>query len=575
MDLSYDVVIIGGSLGGVAAAVRCGTLGKSVCLLERSDWLGGQFSAQGVTRPDENAFIETVGSTAAYRAFRHAVRDYYRNNHRLSPSALAEPLLNPGGRFPGFSCEPRVAHSVLLQQLSALPPVHVRLSSVVTQVQVQGNSVTSVTANSSDGTPVNYTAKYFLDATDLGDVLPMAGAEYWLGAESKAQTNEPLAPEQARPNWIQPITMVIALERRPAGENHVIPKPAQYESLKQTQKYRIADGLISKMFQEGAALWDYRRYIDASNFADPSFAYDLSMINTGPNDYQAATLPSSSPSQDAAIIAQARQATLGYVYWLQTECPRDDGSGTGYPELMVRSDQFGTADGTSAQPYIREGRRIRAAYTIVQQDLDGVYNTGARAKAFGDSCGIGLYGGLDIHALSAVGMPQHFIGIKPFQIPLRSLIPIRLTNLLPACKNIGTTHITNGAYRLHPVEWNVGEAAGALAAFAIENNTLPQAIPSNTRLLRKFQRVLLSAGVPLYWWTDVPFGDGAFAATQLCGVAGIMSGEENDLDFRSQDNFGQSERVAVEANLGVSLSWPDGTMTRAQAAAWIVSQLSL
>src|SRR5206468_9538617 len=49
----------------------------------------------------------------------------------------------------------------------------------------------------------------------------------------------------------------------------------------------------------------------------------------------------------------------------------------------------------------------------------------------------------------------------PFQIPLGSLIPKRVENLLPACKNLGTTHITNGCYRLHPVEWNIGESAGA------------------------------------------------------------------------------------------------------------------
>ena len=45
------------------------------------------------------------------------------------------------------------------------------------------------------------------------------------------------------------------------------------------------------------------------------------------------------------------------------------------------------------------------------------------------------------------------------QIPLGTLIPRQMENLLPECKNIGVTHITNGCYRLHPVEWNVGEAA--------------------------------------------------------------------------------------------------------------------
>ena len=355
-DQRYDVVVVGGSLGGVAAALRAGSSGLSVCLLEGSDWLGGQYSAQGVTRPDENRYIETVGSTASYRAFRHNVRVYYRNSYRLSAVGEAQPTFDPGGAYPGFSTEPRVAHNVLLQQLQAMPSVHVRFRNTVTAAQVQGSIVQSVTATDQSGAQTMYIAKYFLDATDLGELLPLAGVEHSLGAEGKSETGEPLAPDQARPDWIQPITIVVALERRPAGENHVITKPAEYDQLKQEQKYGLVDGYISTMFVPGKDLWGYRRHIDASNFSDPAFPNDLSMLNMGFNDYQQAAIPSGSPNQDEAIIARARQASLGYVYWLQTECPRDDGSGNGYPELMVRSDQFGTPDGTSAQPYIRWDR---------------------------------------------------------------------------------------------------------------------------------------------------------------------------------------------------------------------------
>jgi hypothetical protein len=572
-DQSYDIVIVGGSLGGCAAALRAGAWGRSVCLLESSSWLGGQFSAQGVTRPDENRFIETVGSTAAYRGFRHNVRVFYRNNYTLSAAGSTQPLLDPGGSYPGFSTEPRVAHNILLQQLQALPSVHVRLNTVVTAANVSSDAITSITATTSGGMPTVYTAQYYLDATDLGDLLPLAGAENALGAESRAETSEPLAPEQPRPDWIQPITMVVALERRPAGENHTIAKPTNYEQLKADQQYTLVDGYISTMFVPGKDLWSYRRYIEASNFNDPTFPNDLSMLNMGSNDYKTATIPTNSQAQDAAIIETARQASLGYVYWLQTECPRDDGNGNGYPELMVRTDQFGTPDGTSAQPYIRESRRIKALYTIVQQDLDQSFWSGPRAKNYYDSCGIGLYGGLDIHGLPGVGMPQSFINIKPFEIPLRALIPTRLTNLLPACKNIGTTHITNGAYRLHPVEWNVGESSAALAVFSIQNGVQPRAIPNDANLLRKYQRALLDAGVPLFWWSDVAFGDSAFTGANLCGVAGIMSGEGNDLTFDPQGDFGASARAAVDANLGRSMNWPSQAMTRAQAATWIVSQL--
>ncbi len=571
--VTYDIVIVGGSLGGCAAAIASGAGSHSVCLLEASEWLGGQYSAQGVTKPDESRYTATVGSTAAYRAFQHNVRAFYRSNYRLSSSGSNQPSFNPGGAYPGFATQPRIAHQVLLTQLQAMSNVHVRLKTRVSAANVQGDIITSLSTIDEHGYPATYNGTYFLDATDLGDLLPLANIEYILGAESKAQTNEPDAPNEAHPEWIQPITVVVALERRPADESHVISKPPAYDDLKAKQRYTALDGYITKVFQTPVDLWTYRRYVDAANFDDPALPCDLSMLNMGSNDYQSGTIPTGDAAKDAAIIEAAREASLGFVYWLQTECPRDDGAGQGYPNLKVRPDEFGTTDGTAPQPYIRESRRIKAKYTIVQQDLDSGYNPGPRAKNYHDSCGIGFYGGLDIHGLASVGMGQQFIDIKPFEIPLRALIPIRVRNLLAACKNIGVTHITNGAYRLHPVEWNVGEAAGALATYALDCGVAPADVPSDARLLQTFQLRLLARGVPIFWWSDITPGNPSYAAAHLVGVAGIMSGESSSLDFQANDPFEESAKTAVDSNLGRSLNWPADPLTRGEAAQWIVTQL--
>ena len=74
-----------------------------------------------------------------------------------------------------------------------------------------------------------------------------------------------------------------------------------------------------------------------------------------------------------------------------------------------------------------------------------------------------------------------------------------MENLLPACKNLGGTHITNGCYRLHPVEWNIGEAAGALAAFCLAQKRVPREVRKESSLLRQFQQQLIDEGVPLRW----------------------------------------------------------------------------
>lgn len=576
-DVQYDIVILGGSLGGVSAALSAASASADarICLLVADSWLGGQFTAQGVTRPDENQYIETVGSTASYRSFRHNVRAFYRDSYTLSAAGTAQPLLDPGGPYPGFSMEPLVGHKILSQMLAALPNVTVQFNVSVTGVEVDGDTIASVTAVDESGSATSYLASYFLDATDLGDLLPLCGdqgADWVLGAESEADTGEPAAPPDVHPEWVQPITVPIALERRPAGEDNRIAQPAGYAAMKAAQNYALNDGYISTMFVAGKDMWSYREFIAAANFADPAFPCDLSMMNCGSNDYLGGTIPTGDAASDAAVVEQARQVTLGFLYWLQTECPRDDGSGQGYPELKARPDMFGTTDGTAAQPYIRESRRILAVGRVVQQDIDAQFNT-TRARLFADSCGIGFYG-MDVHGLPIVNMPELFLDTVPYQISLSTLIPVRLTNLLASCKNTGVSHIASGAYRLHPIEWNIGESAGALAAFCLSNQQPPAAVPSTPALLRAYQHVLLAAGVPLFWWTDVTADMPCFAAVQLLGVNRIVSGED-DMTFHPDDALTAQDKSDIEGAVGQTLDWPTGEMTRGDAAIWLAQELGL
>src|SRR5258708_2448642 len=119
------------------------------------------------------------------------------------------------------------------------------------------------------------------------------------------------------------------------------------------------------------------------------------------------------------------------------------------------------------------------------------------AEKFPDSVGIGSYR-IDLHPSSG---GDNYIDVSslPFQIPLGALVPVRMENLLPACKNLGVTHITNGCYPLHPVEWNKGEAAGPLASFALERNEPPRQLRKRATLLQDFQRRLQADGVELAW----------------------------------------------------------------------------
>jgi hypothetical protein len=216
------------------------------------------------------------------------------------------------------------------------------------------------------------------------------------------------------------------------------------------------------------------------------------------NDYMGGPLYGVDDGARHAVAA--RELSFSLLYWLQTEVPTPSG-GTGYPGLRLRPDVAGTEDGLAKAPYIRESRRIRAMRTIIEQDLSLELRGEDGAIQYSDSVGVGHYYWMDRHATTG-GQPGGGGRPLPFEIPLSALVPVRVEGFLPASKNIGTTHITNGCYRLHPVEWGVGEAAGTLAAFCINEGTVPRQVVENENLLARLQSILADDGVQMRWPAD-------------------------------------------------------------------------
>ena len=574
----FDVVVVGASLGGVAAALRASAMGASVCLLEATSWIGGQYSAQGLTRGDETEWVNKgVGATELYLRFRTRAQGYYTTNFALSADGKKLVPFDPGAVDQRYATNlrvaPRVAHDVMRTMLAeAKPAIAVRTEMPVHAVEMVGARVRAVIARPFYGTETRFTGTYVLDATDLGELLGLANIPHRLGADGKDDFGEPNAPPRRHPEWIQPITVPLALERRPEGENHTIPKPEGYDEIVKARPFKMQFGKSGVFNVTGSdSLFNYRQFIAAKNFADAAFRYDLTTINDVSNDYFPRSIPTGNPDLDAAIVVAARNRSRAYAYWLQTECPRDDGKGKGYPNVRVATEVFGTYDGCAPSPYIRESRRIEARTTVRQQD---VVVDGLRAKPFADSCGIGYYR-LDMHTVANM---NGYDGKEPakFQIPLGALIAPAVENLLPACKNLGVTHITNSAYRVHSIEWNVGEAAGALAAFCAKRGVAPGGVLDQAPLLRDFRHALLDAGVPLYWWTDLPHAKdpALFTASQLVAVNGLITRPES-LDFKPSETVDDDERAAIDAAAKSPLPWPSEPMERGDAAKFVVQQLGL
>jgi hypothetical protein len=525
-----DVIIIGGGTGGCAAALAAARNGLRVILTEETDWIGSQLTQQAVP-PDEHPWIESFGGTRSYREFRTRVRDYYRRNYPLTAEARANPELNPGNGTVSKLChEPRVALAVLEEMLTpyvsgdslTILPRH-----KATSAEVNGDSVRAVIVRNLDtGTLLALAGPLFIDATEMGDLLPMTRTEYVVGFESQKDTHEPHAPSQPQPKNIQAFTCCFAMDYLP-DKNFTIEKPLEYDfwrsyvpELKPAWPGRLLSWSYSHPItlqprmqmidplnedQPGKqGFWKYRRIADKCNFAAGTYASDICLVNWPQNDYWLGNLVDVPEEEARKNLERAKQLSLSLLYWMQTEAPRPDG-GIGWPGLRLRRDIAGTEDGLAKHPYIRESRRIKAEFTILEQHvgtdarmtLTGKSRDEIAAEFFADSVGIGSYR-IDLHPSSG---GDNYIDVSslPFQIPLGALIPQRVENLLPACKNLGVTHITNGCDRLHPVEWNIGEAAGLVAAFAAGRRTTPRALRNQRLLFGDFQKWIQSQGVQTAW----------------------------------------------------------------------------
>ena len=530
-EYSTDVVIIGGGLGGCAAAIAALRNGLRVVITDATDWIGGQLTSQGVP-PDEHHLIETTGANQSYRELRSRIRRYYRDNYPLTKAARQNPRLNPGnGSVSRLCVEPRVSLAVLEQWLAPFEEsgqLVLLREYVVTAADVDHDQVLAVSVRSTkSGDSCVLRGKYFVDATELGDLLPLTQTEFVTGSESRATTNELHAEETAKPDNQQAFTMCFAVDHL-NGENHTIDRPEEYAfwrdfvpQLTPPWPGRLLDFTYThprsgepkrlgfdptggKSADGTLNLWTYRRIIDRSLFEPDRFAGDISLINWPQNDYLLGNLVGVSDEEASRHIARAKQLSLSLLYWLQTDAPRPDG-GTGFPGLRLRPDLMGTEDGLAKAPYVRESRRIQAEFTVLEEHVGrenrsmvtGEPVSEIQASEFTDSVGVGNYA-IDLHPGSG---GDNYIDFQtfPFQIPLGSLLPVRMRNLFPACKNIGTTHLTSGCYRLHPVEWGIGEAVGCLLSFAVKQNQSPHAIRANETVLSEFQKDIRRQGVETAW----------------------------------------------------------------------------
>ncbi|WP_031500357.1 FAD-dependent oxidoreductase [Bryobacter aggregatus] len=500
-EQSCDMLVAGAGMGGVAAAIAATDQGHTVCLTDPTHWLGGQMTSGGVSALDENKFIEISGASRTYREMRDRIRAKYNGK------------TNPGDCYVSSLCfEPKVGVAVLEEMLA---PRKSRITWMprtdIVELERKGRQIVSALAyNYETRQLTRIRAKAYLDATEMGDLLPLAKVPYTLGSESRAETGEPHAPNEANPACVQSFTYPFILERQLAP-GPLTSKPEAYEKIRDHQPFSLTMNYPTDLGWRGSFTYHvFGEEAPIPNNMSPKPLYswrrvlhiegqpERALMNWPRQDYHDESILDRNALDTVRIIQAAKRVAFSFLYWLQADLA--------HPELQIVKDAMGSTDGLAQYPYIRESRRLKTSLTVREQDVVSDYQPNSRARQYPSSIGTGFYM-VDIHPCGSNERGRMMMP-KPFQVPVELLLPEGVDNLFAAGKTLGVTHITNGAFRLHPIEWNVGEAAATLASLRLRNQEA------------QLQQALVKRGVPIVWFDDLRTTHPAFASIQLAAIHG-------------------------------------------------------
>jgi hypothetical protein len=472
-----DVLVIGGTTGGISAGLQSARLNTATIIVEETPWLGGMISAQGVSAIDGNHNL----NSGIWNEFRNNLRTHYGSAKALET-----------GWVSNTQFEPHIGDSIFKAMAAAENQLKVIYGYYVTEILKEGNKVTGAVFTNNKNEKLTVSAQIVIDATDLGDGLALAGADYDLGMESRLETGEEMAPEFSN-DIVQDLTWVAVLKDYGNDADKTIVKP---------------DGYNSHLFEGSCAMTVDSVLIDCEkmiNYARlPNNKYLINWPRHGNDVYL--NVVEMNHEQRLKELEMAKQRTLEFVYYIQTEL--------GYKNLGLADDEFPTTDQLALAPYHREGRRVKG---IQRLTINNVLNRYETENLYRTGISVGDYP-VDHHHDCNPNAPKIiFPAVPSFNIPMGCLIPETVDGMVVADKAISVTNIMNGATRLQPCVLLTGQAAGVIAALSVLENTSPRNLD-----IRKVQQKLLDSGayiMPLY---DVKPDDKAFQAIQRSTASGIL-----------------------------------------------------
>lgn len=492
----YDVVVVGATASGTAAAMAAARLGSSVALIEETNKIGGMAS-NGLGSTD---IRDISRSNGFFEEFREHVVDYYGSGN-------------------GLRYEPRVANAIMKSLVYSEPNITLFRHSCAVGVlkdacRVCGVEVLDLTS----GCRGTIRAKITIDATVEGDVAAAAGVSFRIPREARSNVephagviyydndNDEILPGSTGEADHRVQSYAYLLTVKDYGEDRTIPKPPNYSP----EDYRY-----SPQWEESWANTSGRLPNGKFEINQHPWGIDLPGINY--------SYPNGTPEERERIVELYRWRALGYLYYIQTEL--------GQNTLGLAEDEYPDNCYLPHTMYVREARRMIGRDSMNESDV-----TCAREMYYPNSIAIGDYP-MDSHATQPPVSPESrdrgegewwLVRYTPwYRVPFGVVIPENTQGLLVSTA-VSATHVAYGTLRMEPVRMSLGQVAGTLAAMAVRFCVEPGQVPYPI-----VQNNLLSEKAYLTWFSDVDKDTRHFKAIQFLGVRGFFNSEE----FRPDENL--------------------------------------
>ena len=611
--IQTDLLIVGGNESACAAAVQAARLGvKKIVLVNDIDWLGGQFSAEGVGCLDEWTVVngKRVGFPRSGLFLEMVQRIRAHNSAKYGKA-------NPGNAFCGTeTIEPAAAAKIFEELLK--PHVDAGVLRIMRgwepqKVSVSNNSISGVTFQrptelngSKESCSVN--ARLTIDASDWGDVIRLSGARYGAGPDLRSRFNEPSAPEiydDAGEQEMNPISWC-AVMRETGVRDATIPAPTSYDArsfsaLDKTPPWVDSDMSEGIYAKTGWSIYTHRRLVDRwhNGFAPGT---ETTFLNWPVQDYPTCQLPQRvvdaleksepgaskknivnlTPAQRRIIFADAKAHTLGMLHHLQTRVHERVGDFPQSFRYMQLTDEFGTADRLPPKPYVREGLRLEALSMLTENDIRAATREPKWAKVMPTDSILGFQFNIDFHPTRRKFLggdrngPWHYVQTPSrgwhtdtdrAVFPLRGLVPVEMNGLLGAGKNIGVSSVVQSALRLHNQMMLIGQAGATLAWMSLRDAVPPREIAAAMPKVRELQQCLVRGhggpGVLIWPWHDVAADELHFEAANLLATRRIWLPDDDSVMFQPGKIVTRGELAGLLARLHRATTnakdWPKQT----------------